>query len=385
MRICLVITSLRCGGAERVAATLANEWQRAGHDISLVTLAPAESGFYELDARIEQRPLNVIGASSGLVTGISANLRRLRRLRQTIRTIGPGAIVSFIDCTNVLVLIATSGLGIPVVVSERTDPRIFSLAFGWAVLRRLTYRRASALVVQTQSVATWARDIVDPRRVAVVPNPIADACFPIGGNDTARRRARRVVALGRLSTEKGFDVLIEAFARAAMAHPDWSLVIAGEGPLDATLRQQASTTQSADRIVFAGLVRSPETLLRDSEILVMSSRFEGFPNALVEGMACGCCVVATDCPSGPAEIVRSGANGIVVPVDDVVTLAGALEALMSDDVERRRLGAAAAASAERFRADGIADQWIRLLKSVAADSAGCSLATDDRLPVASER
>lgn len=369
MRICLVINSLRCGGAERVAATLSNEWVRAGHQVSFVTLAPVGLDFYPLDHRVDRLGLHLMKRSNGLFDGIAANLHRLRRLREEFARVRPDVIVSFVDCMNVLVLIAATGSGIPVVVSERTDPRISPLGAGWRALRSLTYRRAMALVVQTQSVATWARTFVDPHRVVVVANPIVESCFQVTRTAAAGVRVRRVVAVGRLSREKGYDALIEAFERASVGHPDWSLVIAGEGPLADTLRTQADRTRCADRIELAGLVRTPEALLAESEIFVLSSRREGFPNALLEAMASGCCVISTDCRSGPAEIISDGIDGVLVQVDNVEALASKLDALMTNAAERRRMGAAAAVSAERFRPERIAEQWTRLLRSVSEGTA----------------
>jgi GalNAc-alpha-(1->4)-GalNAc-alpha-(1->3)-diNAcBac-PP-undecaprenol alpha-1,4-N-acetyl-D-galactosaminyltransferase len=384
MRISLVISSLRPGGAERVAANLANEWTRAGHRVSLITLATADLDFYPLDQRIDRRALHLREPSTGFFDGIATTLHRLRWLRQELRATGSDVTVSFIDRTNVLVLMAAAGLGTPVVVSERTDPRMHPIGTAWEALRWLTYRRASALVVQTESVVQWARGLVASRQVAVIPNPISEACMTIG-RASARSRQRRVVALGRLVPSKGLDTLIAAFDRASARHRDWSLVIAGEGPLGDALRRQASSTRCADRIAFAGLVRNPEQLLGDSEILVLSSRFEGFPNALVEGMACGCSVISTDCPSGPAEIITNGVDGVLVPVDCVDALAGSMEALMADGTERRRLGEAAVTSAGRFQADGIAERWVRLLRSVSAAHAGCPLPAEDLPRFASER
>ena len=367
MRICFALNSLRAGGAERVAANLASEWARAGHEVSVITLASADVDFYRLDGRVERRDLCLMGESKGPLSAMVANGQRLRRLRQEFRAVRPDVIVSFIDTMNVLVLIAAAGLGAPVVVSERIDPRKYPLGAVWETLRRLTYRYASGLVVQTESVAQWARGIAEQRHVIVIPNPISDTCIQIG-RYAAKPRARRVVAVGRLVPQKGFDTLISAFDQAAACHPDWSLVIAGQGPLDGALRAQALATRCADRIEFAGLLQRPEELLGGSEMFVLSSRFEGFPNALVEGMACGCSVIATDCPSGPAEILTSGVDGVLVPVDDVDALAASLAALMADDAARQRLSAAAVKSAERFRLDGIADRWIRLLRSVSAEA-----------------
>jgi glycosyltransferase involved in cell wall biosynthesis len=385
MRICLAINSLRCGGAERVAATLANEWTAAGHHVSLVTLAAASRDFYALDSRIDRRALDVMTQSNGILEGFAANVSRIRRLRQELRAVRPDVIVSLISYMNVLVLVSSAGLRIPVVVSERTDPRMAPLGRVWEALRRLTYRHADALVVQTQSVARWARGLVAAERVVVLPNPIIESCFQVERRAAGGGRARRVVAMGRLSREKGFDVLIDAFDRAASRRPEWTLMIAGEGKLGPALRAQADRTSCADRIQLAGLIARPHELLADTEVFAMSSHFEGFPNALLEGMACGCAVVSTDCPSGPAEIVTSGVDGLLVAPHDAAALAQALESLMASDIDRARLGAAAARSAERFRADAIAERWLQALRSVLGRDASPAVSAADVPPLASER
>jgi len=385
MRICLAINSLRPGGAERVAANLVNEWVRTGHTASVLTLESDSLDFYRLDPAVDRRALGLVRESGGPVRGLLANLSRLRRLREEFRAIRPDVIVSFIDQMNVLVLAAAAGLGIPVVVSERIDPRVSPLGGVWKGLRRLTYGRASGLVVQTESVAQWARGIVKSQRVEVIPNPVGESCITIGRRSRTDARARRVVAVGRLVPQKGFDTLIAAFDRATAGHPDWSLVIAGEGPLEADLRAQAGRCRAADRITLAGLVGNPEELLGESAIFVLSSRFEGFPNALVEGMACGCAVIATDCPSGPAEIITPGVDGLLVPVDDVAALSASIQALVANESERRRLGAASAASVERLRAHRIAEEWLGLFTSVSAEGRRRRLYPADGPQLASER
>src|SRR4029079_18657549 len=132
MRICLVINSLGAGGAERVAANLTGEWCRAGHRVAVVTPASAVEDFYALDAAIEREALDLAGDSSGTVGAIVANARRVLALRRTLRALAPDVVVSFIDQMNVVVLLASARLGLPVVISERTDPRMRALGRPWA-------------------------------------------------------------------------------------------------------------------------------------------------------------------------------------------------------------------------------------------------------------
>jgi glycosyltransferase involved in cell wall biosynthesis len=171
--------------------------------------------------------------------------------------------------------------------------------------------------------------------------------------------------MGRLSREKGFDVLMRAFARCAATRPDWSLLIAGEGEERAHLVDLRGRLGLAARVRLPGRVADPGGLLRRADLFVLPSRHEGFPNALLEAMACGLPVVAFDCPSGPAEIVRPGQDGLLVPACDEEALAAAMRRLMDDEAERRRLGARAVEVLERFGLDRVMAAWETVVDGVA--------------------
>ena len=166
-----------------------------------------------------------------------------------------------------------------------------------------------------------------------------------------------MVAMGRLDDQKGFDILIRAFARCAPGHPDWSLVIAGEGARRRDLEAQVAEADVADRVRLPGLVRDTESLLATSDLFILSSRYEGFPNVLLEAMAVGLPTIAFDCDSGPAEIIRVGVDGVLVPPGDDDGLALAMNRLMGDDSERIRLGREAEAVTERFGHTRIMQLW----------------------------
>lgn len=358
MRIACCIAGLGAGGAERTLTNLAVAWADSGHEVIVVTLADDRSDFFSLPAPIRRVPLGVTGDSSGLVQAVKANGRRVHALRRTLRSLRPDAIVAFGDITNVLVLLATRFLGIRVVISERTMPTQHQIGRFWSRLRSLTYPWADSLVMQTERAAGWARAFVPAARVRVVANPLS----PMIAKVTPGAIRRPVVTgLGRLGREKGFDLLIAAFAEAAPAFPEWRLVIMGSGPLEDSLRHQASLLGVADRVEFLGLVPHPEEQLKDSAVYALSSRYEGFPNALLEAMACGCAVVATDCEAGPAEIVESGVNGLLVPSESVSALAAALERLMGDASLRHRLALAAVGTREGYSVSTVAREWESLL------------------------
>ncbi len=163
--------------------------------------------------------------------------------------------------------------------------------------------------------------------------------------------------MGRLVPQKGFDMLLDAFSRVAGKHPEWSLKVLGKGPLKAQLEAQAELLGLKNRVNFAGTVPDPFPVLRESDLFVFASRFEGFGNALAEAMACGLPVISFDCPAGPSEIILNGMNGVLVPREDVAALAAAMDHLMSEPAARARLACHAPEVLQRFSLDRILGMW----------------------------
>lgn len=367
VRITLVIPSLGSGGAERVMSVLAGMWAARGEEVTLVTSEPAAEDFYPLHPAVRQVSLELPAPAGPARKAklLPHVLRIAAGLRREIRASRPDVVVSFMEVTNILALVATRGLRVPVIVSERTDPRQYGASRIWRSLRRRLYPRAAAVVVQTESVREWALEFLAAERVHVIPNPVL-APPPAGKLPPGFPAGPLVVAMGRLHSDKGFDLLLRAVAPSLERHPEWSLVVLGEGPDRAALEALARELGIAGRVRFPGRVAAPDAVLRHAALFVLSSRFEGFPNALVEAMACGVAVVSTDCRSGPAEIVRQGVDGVLVPPGDPEALGAAVERLISDPAERERLAARAPEVVARFGAEGVLEMWNERIRACVA-------------------
>lgn len=363
-RLTLVVPSLAFGGAEHVVAKMAGYWAARGDAVTVITLAGSSGDTYSLDPAVTRVALDLVRESRGPIRAIANNMGRVRKLRGAIACSSPDAVISFTDRMNVLTLLACQPLKVGTVVSERIDPARQEIGRAWSWLRRRTYPNARALVVQTERVRRQMSDVMRGGRIYVIPNyveapPRLNRSEPTGDPSAVRW----IVAMGRLAPQKGFDLLIEAFSRIAVRRPQWSLRIMGEGPARHDLERQVTANGLSNRIVLSGWEREPATVLQQCDLFVLSSRFEGFPNALLEAMACGLASVSFDCDSGPAEIVRNEIDGILVPAENIASLASALERLIVDESLRRRLGSEAAHVTERFGVEPYYARWEAVLRN----------------------
>jgi glycosyltransferase involved in cell wall biosynthesis len=362
-RVALVIPSLEFGGAERVIVQMANHWADAGNEVAVITLASAAHDTYELSPRVKRIALDLMQVSGNSLSAVINNWRRIRELKRAIRDFAPDVVVSFTDRMNVVTLLAARGLQARVIVSERVDPSQHEMGSVWSRLRRWTYPRAAGIVVQTESVREQIAKFAGRAPIHVIPNAVdAPPQQAVERAAIVKSAAKpHVVAMGRLAVQKGFDHLIAAFARVAAEHPSWSLRILGEGPERSRLENQISELKLAGRVTLCGWTPQPESALIGSDIFVLSSRYEGFPNALLEAMACGLPAISFDCESGPRDIIRPEIDGLLVPPEEVDALARAMARLISDAALRTQLAAKASEVVERFSSEKFFARWTELL------------------------
>jgi glycosyltransferase involved in cell wall biosynthesis len=350
--VLLVIASLGGGGAERQLSEMANFWAVQGWKVILATWSGNEvADFYRLDKRVERVYLTDGSTARVSASRIIANLSRVMLLRRLLKSSKADAVLSFMTESNLLTIIAASRLRLQVVVSERVQPAMHSaFPWVWRALRRILYARADTVVAQTKDAAQWIVRYCRAR-VTVIPNALRPLPEPQLG------KRPEIVAVGRLTHQKGFDLLLEAYARILPSFPEWTLAIIGEGEERDNLTRLCTRLGLDEHARFVGQTADILPWMERAALVVQPSRFEGFPNVLLEGMGLGAAVISSDCPSGPSDLIEEGVNGRLVPVDDVSTLAKVMADLMRNGDERDRLGRAALKVRERYRQDEIMRRW----------------------------
>lgn len=357
---------MNAGGSERVMSLLANAWVVRGHKVTLITLTETVEDFYRLNPQIVRIGLGLAKDSIGIRERIVSSLGRIRSLRNTIRLAKPDVVISFIDQMNITTLLALAGTGIPVVISERVNPMRYTIPWPWRLLRPFTYPFSDALVIQSPTLTNWARRHIRSSRIHVIPNPVVTATAE---PTPSLGLSPFILAIGRLTHQKGFDSLIEAFALCSQRHPTWRLVILGDGIERTALERLIASKQLSGRILMPGTQQDTNPWISQADLFVLSSRFEGFPNALLEAMAAGLAVVSFTCESGPSDIISHKINGLLVPEGDIEALANAMSALMIDAPLRQSLGVKALEVRTRFNINTILGLWDTVIAKITSGSA----------------
>src|SRR6188472_1289035 len=236
------------------------------------------------------------------------------------------------------------------------------------------YPALTAVVVLTEAdQEVYRRHLQGRSRVAVIPN----AAPPVPSQSPAHAD-RIVLGVGRLTHQKGFDRLIRAFAPVAVAHPGWTLRICGAGPKHAELRRTVRRHRLGGRVELPGAVERVDEEMARAAVYALSSRFEGFPMALLEAMSAGMAIAAFDCPTGPRELLEDGRSGLLVPEGDEAALSAALERLVADPALRARLGSGAQERARAYSIDRVGERWVELISGLGVHPTRVCDATQSR-------
>ena len=338
----MIIKALHYSGAPKMFLWVARALADRGFDVTIFTY---------LHNDVETVPSNVKWIKKDLEK--KNFISRLRIAHRIILKERPDCVISFLLDANILNILSCIGTKSRAIVCERNDP--FKPRYYVMKAAKPFFRFADGAVYQLPKVAEFYKNIKAP--TAIIPNPVL-----CSSNDQIRPFCERdnvVVSIGRLDIfQKRQDVLIKAFSIFSQKYPNYKLFIYGDGPDEACLKEIISVLGLEGKVVLGGVVSNPQKLIKNAKLFVLSSDFEGIPNALIEAMVIGLPCVSTDCsPGGATFLIKNNVNGIVVPPHDECALAEQMMDLVENPEKANRLGDNAKKIADDLSENKIAQKW----------------------------
>lgn len=349
MKITFFIGGLYGGGAERVTCNLASYLVQKGHQAEILTMSETKES-YELDERVTTKTLLPLSDRKNKIWNI---LIRFPRLWKYMRKTHNDVYLVMLPKTTVMFLAFRWMTKAKVIVAERVDPAAYSKTIG-KLLKKYAHR-ADGFVFQTEDARAWYGEAVKDCKTEVIPNAINQSFI----REPYKGEKRKVIAgAGRLNDQKNFPLLIQAFEKIAAQFPDYSLVIYGEGKKRQELEDLIKKLKLEGRVSLPGNIQNIADEMEKNSMFVLSSDFEGMPNALMEAMALGLPCVSTDCPcGGPKFLIQNGKNGVLVPVGDISAMADSMRRLLSNENSRVQMAIEGRKIQKRLAPEKIYAQW----------------------------
>ncbi len=360
VKVTFVVSSLLCGGAERVVTILANHLSVKGYSVHVVTLYDKENDFFTIDPAINRIALNLAKDSNKKLERLYYFIKRIIGIRKSIRQIKPDYILSFVYKMNILTALALIGSTIPLFSFERCNVFIEKNYEKIKPLLKFVYKKSKIVVVQTQQMRQDLR-ILSKRDLVIIPNPII--------NDIRKKAYRiekdfiTILSIGNIKFEKGYDLLVQAFISAQKVVENLRLEIWGKEYENDTqkLRGMIQENNMEHIIMLKGQTDNVFEKYVQADIFVLSSRYEGFPNVLLEAMSVGLPCISFDCKYGPSEIIQNEVNGILIEKENISGLSSAIMSLSQDYEKRKLLGENAKKVNEQYSVDTISERIEKLM------------------------
>lgn len=355
MKIGFLLHDISLGGGERILNMLMDRFALEGHLIAIYT--------WNKDWKNYQASYPTEVYTLQYVPVIKNKLSAYKEIKSVLKITKPDCLISFSWSLSEIALWAAKINGIPFIMSERCDPRYIPTSPIHRLLERILYWKSEGLVFQTEKVKNYFPKCIQ-RGSIVIPNPLIDDNLPVADYGSSKKE---IVGIGRLSEQKNFALLIDAFAE--LNPNEYILKIYGEGPLRASLENQIEELGMRDKVILMGKVNRVVDHIKNSDIFVLSSIWEGMPNVLLESMAMGLACIATDVPSGGCrELIQNRENGILIPVNDKSALVNSLRTLIEDEELKKSLKKEAVKIRETNSKDRIIPMWVDYIKRVIANS-----------------
>jgi glycosyltransferase involved in cell wall biosynthesis len=350
MNITFFIGSIYGGGSERVVCNMASYMVEKGHNIRILAMAETPKQ-YELNEKVEVSYLLGLSERKGWLKN---NLKRLIRLEQYMKNNKQVDLyIVMLPVTSILLLVFRQFTKAKIIVSERCAPTKYTIFI--QKMYKVLAKRADGYVFQTKEARNWYEPYIKGVLTEIIPNAINTSFIkPIYEGE----RKKEIVSVGRLEKQKNFELLVDSFIDISHDFPEYKVVIYGEGSRRESLEKRVKELDLQDRIIFPGNVTDVASRIQKSSVFVLSSDFEGMPNALMEAMALGLPCIATDCPvGGPRYLIENGVNGILIPHNDKEAMVNALRQMLTDETKATSMGKKASTISERFSSNNIYAQW----------------------------
>jgi glycosyltransferase involved in cell wall biosynthesis len=348
MKIIFVTATLTSGGSERVMSLLANELSQKGYDISIICLTEAIV-FYPLHNNVK-----VIFAKD-----FSENLlSRIFWLRRFIQEKQPDVVIPFMVAVYCMTIFSLLGTNIPIISSERIDPRHTNKIKN--ILRKILLRYTTHLVVQTPQIEEFYSEAIQAK-TTIIPNPVSDVFFTSTFNEYPK--IKQIINVARLYPQKNQKMLIKAFSMISNRFPQYKLVIYGEGPLRTELEQLVKEESLTEKVFLPGKTNDIISELCRSDIFCLTSNYEGMSNAMLEAICIGLPIITTNV-SGIEDLVTDGENGFVVETGDTEAFARKLSLLLDSPLLRKNFYQNNIMKSNRFKLSEITLRWEVLIKQI---------------------
>lgn len=344
------------GGAERVMTIIANALSH-NNEVILVNDFPCYENEYSLETKIQRFYL----ADNNNGNHIIKNIKRIRKLRSILKKNKPDVSISFLFMQNIRLILASSGLHLKTILSVRNDP---VAEFGNKGIKRTfinkIYNKSDGIVFQTKEELEYFTSLKKPYK-AIILNPLKDIFFEIKRNS----KTENLITFGRLENQKNHLMMIDAFNEIHKFFPDERLYIYGEGYLRKQLQDYIESLDLSDFVLLPGRVTDVSSKLADAKLFLLSSNYEGLPNAIMEAMAAGVPVVSTDCSGGgPRMLIEDGINGRLVECNNVKQMSEAIKDCLQDEELLTNFSDNSKKKAENFRTERIIKEWENFINKI---------------------
>ena len=359
MKLMFYINTISHGGAERVIVNLATDLSERGHDCLLVTSFKTPKFEYQYGDKV----CRISMTEKRIDSTIKRNLQYISTLHRLVRMHKPDVLISFMPEANNRALIATIGTRTKTIISVRSDPNNEYRGRLYRFLAKYLYRKCDGIVFQTEEAKQWFPKAIQ-RKGEIILNQVDEIFF-----STKYEGVRQgIVATGRLTAPKNHRMLIDAYTCIKDSVDD-KLMIYGDGPLLSELHEQIENNGVKENVMLKGNTNDVPSALKAAKVYVLSSNFEGLPNALMEAMALGLPCISTDCPcGGPRMLFGEELKEWLVPVGDESIMAEKILKLLGDEGLRIKVGELCRRRAELFKPDVIINEWENYIMKISANN-----------------